>query len=91
MTQSLCSVSYVVPETDGIKRSGTITGDHIVLTGVAGVAQPGVTITKNQLTITGDYADNAIEFNGNGELQAKASNGDKLACTATSNSKFVRP
>lgn len=88
IVQNGCSISYTVM---GVARTGRVDGQRLTLSGPAGLAEPGVTLTRNVLTVEGVISADArrIDATGVGEV-AGTLDGIFDRCTLQSRSVLTR-
>lgn len=88
ISQQGCNVSYTVA---GVQRRGTVVGRTVTLTGPAGIAQPGVTLTVNTFTFTGTISADGrrIDATGVGQISGSYAGGS-VSCRLNSTSVLRR-
>jgi hypothetical protein len=89
--QSGCSVSYSVPGTQGVARTGNIQGDSLFLSGDFVIGNPSNTVfTKNLFTAKAAILDNYhFSFNGTGYASGTSA-GEPFTITGQTNGVFKR-
>ena len=89
MNQSGCNISYIHPQLN-VSRSGTVGDNSLQMSGKLALFIPGVTVTENNITITGSIqGENLITFTGQGRASASL-DGFTETCTGTTSGTFTR-
>lgn len=77
----------------GGERTGFIVGDRLTVRGIAAVALPGVTLTKNTIEASGQVSPNAFTLMGTGSLEGSAVEDGvtlRFVCTLQSQADLTR-
>ena len=89
--QNDCNISYDVDVMGygTFKRTGTINGNNIQLSGLFAVLQPWCSATQNNISITGTVNGNQINLQGSGIINGTC-DGSNFSCTGGSNAQLTR-
>ncbi len=89
--QNDCNISYDVDVIGygTFKRTGTINGNNIQLSGLFAILQPWCIATQNNININGTVNGNQINLQGSGIINGTC-DGSSFSCTGGSNAQLTR-